>query len=121
MELSVEGRKFKVEALAIDGLNIPILLGEDLPLEELIGRSERSTRRCAEIDSQTEDPMDSGTQVEESSEGTLAVMTRSQKQREQRLLEEKEVAKTQAETNSEKEGKTESGTKLIGDVECFQL
>ena len=44
------------------------------------------------------------------------MMTRSQKRREQRLPEEKEVAKTQAETNSEKEGKTESGTKLIGDV-----
>ena len=43
-------------------------------------------------------------------------MTRSQKRREQRLPEEKEVAKTQAETNSEKEGKTKSGTKLIGDV-----
>ena len=72
MVLSVEGRKFKVEALVIDGLNIPVLLGEDLPLEELIGRSERSTRRCAEVDSQTEDPMDSGTQVEESSEGNFS-------------------------------------------------
>ena len=49
VELSVEGRKFKVEALVNDRLNIPVLLGEDLPLEELIGRSERSTRRCALI------------------------------------------------------------------------
>ena len=56
------------QTIVIDGLNIPVLLGEDLPLEEQIGRSERSTRRCAEIDSQREDPMDSGTQVEESSE-----------------------------------------------------
>ena len=37
-----------------------------------------------EIDSQREDPMDSCTQVEESSDGTLAVMTRSQKRREQK-------------------------------------
>ena len=69
MKLSVEGRKFKVEELVIDGLNIPVLLGEDLPLEELFGGSERSTRRFAEVDSQTEDPMDSGTQVGESSGG----------------------------------------------------
>ena len=61
--------------------------------------------------------MDSGTQVEE---GTLAMMTRSQKRREQRLPEEKEVAKTQAKTNPEKEEKTESGTKLIGDVQAYR-
>ena len=73
MEVWVDGRRYQVEAAIAIELAVPVLFGEDLPLEELI------------LDKNYRTGEDEGSKREE----VLAVLTRAQtKRKEQQVVEE---------------------------------